>query len=107
MSTDTLPADNTGGPTEGIDPLDVLEFREKTGKRATHEALALTPGKGYVEVANESHAEGDAHTYRVDLQGGIPFACTCPADEYHAGACKHRVRVALSPAVIDAAEGGR
>lgn len=83
--------------------VDALEFDEKTGKRATHEALALTPRNGAVDVRNESHGDPDEHTYEVELVAGLPARCTCPHWEFRREACKHMVRVAMSPAVIDAA----
>lgn len=89
---------------ESIDPIDILEFSEETAKRATHEALNLTPRSGYVKVENGSHENSDDHTYDVRIRGGVPVGCECPADEYHGGACKHRVAVALAEPVIEAAD---
>lgn len=91
---------------EGTDPIDRLEFDATTGKRAVYENLEYTPREGYVEVTNTSHGadECDAHTYRVDIADGVPTRCECPADQYHDGACKHRVGVALAEAVLEAAE---
>jgi hypothetical protein len=99
MTTNT----SDGKKSTDLDPIDALEFDDKTGKRATHEAFNFTPGEGVVEVANESHADADEHTYTVHLRRGVPSSCSCPADEYHEGACKHRVGVALAQPVIDAA----
>lgn len=100
--------------THTNDPLDALTFDATTGKRATYEDIHMTPGAGVVHVRNESHADGDEHTYDVHLDAeGVPVACDCPDFEYRKGpkgeACKHQTRVAESPAVIDAAlpEGGR
>jgi len=89
------------------DVLDSLEFTEKTGKRAVYESFEFTPHAGYVEVENASHGdESDEHTYRVDVVDGRPVRCSCPADTYHDGACKHRVGLALAEPVIDAATPG-
>lgn len=90
------------------DPLDVLEYSDKTAKRATHENLELTPlGDGEIQVRNASHADPSDHTYTVYVQSGIPYSCECPAYEYGDGsACKHMVRVAVSKPIIDAVDGG-
>jgi hypothetical protein len=94
------------------DAVDELAFDAPTGKRAVYEALTFSVGAGYVEVTNESHDDPDAHCYRVDVVDGEPVRCGCPAAQYHCGpdeACKHRVAVALAPAVCEAAsvEGDR
>jgi hypothetical protein len=92
--------------TNESDLLDALEYSEKTAKRATHEDLQLTPlANGRVEVENASHADPEDHSYVVSVERGIPFSCQCPAWEYHDGACKHMVRVAMAEPVIDAAGG--
>jgi hypothetical protein len=86
--------------------VDALEFGDKTGKRAVYEAFTFRPrGGGDVVVGNDSHGDDD-HTYTVHVVGGLPSDCTCPADEYHEGACKHRVAVAMRPALLEATEAG-
>jgi len=92
-----------------IDAVDVLEFTPETGKRAVFEEFEFRPqGGGDVEVENKSHGDdGDDHTYTVRVVGGLPSDCGCPADTYHDGACKHRVALALAPAVLEAAEAGQ
>lgn len=55
-----------------------------------------------VNASYSSNYRAD-HTYTVHVVGGIPSDCTCPAWQYCQGACKHMVRVALSPGVIEAA----
>jgi len=94
--------------TDEIDAVDALEFTTETGKRAVYEAFAFRPlGGGDVEVTNESHGDDSAdHTYTVHVVGGIPSDCECPADTYHEGACKHRVALAMRPALLEAAEAG-
>lgn len=93
-----------------LDPIDALEFSEKTGKRAVYEEFSFRPrGGGDIEVENLSHGDdSDEHTYTVHVVGGIPSDCSCPADTYNTveGACKHRVAVAMRPAVLQAAEHG-
>ncbi|WP_245998443.1 SWIM zinc finger family protein [Halalkalicoccus subterraneus] len=54
-------------------------------------------------VRNESHENADEHSYRVNVEDGIPVACECPSDTYHDGACKHRVAVAIREPVLEAA----
>jgi len=91
-----------------VDAVDALEFTEKTGKRAVYEAFTFRPqSAGDVVVENDSHGDdGEEHRYTVHVVGGLPSDCTCPADEYHEGACKHRVALAMRPAVLQAAEVG-
>lgn len=84
--------------------LAALEFDASTSKRAQYEAFAFvldTPG--IVTVRNQSHENADEHTYRVKVETGVPVACECPADTYHASACKHRMAVAIRTPVLDAA----
>lgn len=89
-----------------IDAVDVLEFTDKTGKRAVYEEFSFHDlGGGSVTVRNESHEAPSEHEHTVHVVGGIPSDCTCKADQYHDGACKHRVAVALRPALVEAAEG--
>jgi len=89
-----------------IDAVDALEFSDKTGKRAVYESFSFHDlGGGSVTVRNESHGDdSEDHEYSVHVVSGIPSDCECPADEYHDGACKHRVALALRPALLDAAE---
>lgn len=55
-------------------------------------------------VRNESYGvEADDHTHAVTVTDGVPTACTCKADEFGDGACKHRVAVALAKPVLEAA----
>lgn len=102
----TYATDGVESTALSADPLDILEFTGKAGKRATHEALELTPlGNGRIKVVNASHGDQarDEHTYTVYVESGIPFDCTCPAAVYHYGACKHMVRCAVSPSILKAA----
>lgn len=86
------------------DVLDVLDADEQVEKRAQWEAFEFTVlGNGDVEVVNDSHENADDHTYRVHVESGIPSDCTCPADTYQEGACKHRVAVAIREPVLEAA----
>ena len=90
-----------------IDAVDILEFSDETGKRAVYEEFSFHDlGGGDVTVRNESHAERAEHEHTVHVVSGIPSDCTCKADTYHDGACKHRVAVALRPALLEAAEAG-
>lgn len=86
------------------DVVDVLDADVATEKRAQWEAFEFTVlGDGDVEVVNASHESPDDHTYTVHVEGGIPSDCSCPADTYQAGACKHRVAVAIREPVLEAA----
>lgn len=84
--------------------IDALEFDASTSKRAQYEAFDFElTAPGLVTVRNESHEDADEHSYRVNVEDGIPVACECPFDTYHEGACKHRVAVAIREPVLEAA----
>ncbi|WP_245634245.1 SWIM zinc finger family protein [Halalkalicoccus paucihalophilus] len=84
--------------------LSTLEFDASTSKRAQYEAFDFElEAPGLVTVRNESHENADEHSYRVNVEDGIPVACECPSDTYHEGACKHRVAVAIREPVLAAA----
>lgn len=71
----------------------------KTIKRAEWERFAFEiQASGLVRVRNESYLHPDEHEYVVTVENGVPVACECPADTYHAGPCKHRVAVAIRKA---------
>ena len=86
---------------------------EKTLKRARWEHLRLTacPGARRVNITNYSHgvkaAQTGEHTYTVAIgPDGLPTECTCPADEYQPGPCKHAVACAADREVLDEAMHG-
>ena len=86
---------------------------EKTLKRARweHLRLAACPGAHHVNVTNYSYgveaAKGGEHTYTVAIgPDGLPTECTCPADEYQPGPCKHAVACAADREVLDEAMHG-
>ena len=84
--------------------LSALEFDASTAKRAQYEAFNFElDAPGLVTVRNESYENADEHSYRVNVEDGIPVVCECPADTYHEGACKHRVAVAIREPVLEAA----
>jgi SWIM zinc finger len=84
--------------------IDALEFDASTSKRAQYEAFDFElEAPGLVTVRNESHENADEHSYRVNVEDGLPVACECPSDTYHDGACKHRVAVAIREPVLEAA----
>lgn len=61
------------------------------------------PCAGKVNVANVGeYGRDDAkhHTYTVTVTDGHTTHCTCPADKYHEGACKHRDGVESVPLVL-------
>ena len=61
------------------------------------------PSPGLAVVRNVRHDDPEAHTYAVNVASGEAVQCSCPADEYHPGACKHRQAVEATPAVLLAA----
>ena len=86
---------------------------EKNLKRARweHLRLAACPGARHVNVTNYSYgvqaARSGEHTYTVAIgPDGLPTECTCPADEYQPGPCKHAVAVAADREVLDEAMHG-
>jgi hypothetical protein len=90
------------------DPAALQGAATTTAKRAQWEAFDFELLEvGAVRVTNNSHADPDEHTYEidVDVETGRAVRCSCPADEYHDGPCKHRVAVENTPAVLAAASG--
>ena len=83
--------------------LEVLDADATIEKRASWEGFEFTLlGEGDVEVVNCSHDEPEEHTYTVNVEGGIPSDCTCPAFEYQDGACKHMVAIAIREPILEA-----
>ena len=85
---------------------------EKTRKRSRweHLRLAACPSARHVNVTNYSYgvqaARSGEHTYTVSIgRDGLPTGCTCPADEYQPGPCKHVVACAGDREVLDEAMG--
>lgn len=83
--------------------LERLEVDALVLKRAQYEAFSFEVEPGRVTVRNGSWAAPREHEYSVRVIDGVPTECTCPADEHHDGACKHRVAVAIRGPVRDAA----
>lgn len=83
--------------------LDRLDVSTRALKRAQYEAFDFRLTDDGVTVRNGSHAAPEEHVYTVTVAGGVPTACTCPADEHHEPACKHRLAVAIREPVLDAA----
>jgi hypothetical protein len=108
MSNDAPPALQTAGNDASIDPLAALKYTAKTGKRAVYEEFTFEPREGGdVVVTNESHGDdGEDHSYTVHVTSGVPSDCTCPAWEYHDGACKHMVATALRPTLCEVGDAG-
>lgn len=89
-----------------LDTLSELEYSEKAAKRAQWESFEFSvPASGLVVVANTSYGDDEAgeHVHTVNVTDGVPVGCTCKADEYQSGACKHRVAVAINTPVLEAA----
>ena len=95
--------------------VNVSAAEERTGAETETFAFAAVPDAGRVNVANQSYDDVAAHTYTVsvDDRGHATTSCTCPADTYQQGKCKHRdvveedreVLAAAAPDVRTAAEG--
>lgn len=83
--------------------LSELDYSDKARKRAQTEEMEFdVPMPGIVVVTNVSH--DSAHS--VNVSEGVPNSCSCKADEYQPGACKHRVAVAIRNPVLVAADRG-
>ena len=81
------------------------EYSDRVAKRAQWESFEFSlGGPGYIKVRNLSYGEAEAgdHTYIVQVEAGKTTECTCPADEYNAGPCKHRVAVESDEALLSA-----
>jgi len=76
-------------------PLAALTFSTRVAKRAQYERFDIRPVGGGFQIRNESHANPADHEYLVEMDGSVPRACTCPADERFDGAYKHRVAIAI------------
>lgn len=76
-----------------------------TELRAQWEAFEFrVPVPGRVRVENTSYGEESGeHVYVVSVENNHATACTCPADKYRSGLCKHRHAVERQPAVMLAA----
>jgi hypothetical protein len=90
-------------------PANDLSSVERTSRRAEWEAFEFrVPAEGRVRVENVSYGEKSGeHVYVVSVANGETTACTCPADEYHPGECKHRQAVENTEAVVLAASEER
>lgn len=70
-------------------------------------AFAPIEDSGRVNISNLSYGEDETaeHTYTVtvDDRGHATTGCTCPAEKYNPGPCKHREAVEETPAVLAAA----
>ena len=81
-----------------------LQYSDKAAKRAQSEELEFdVPTPGVVVVTNVSH--DSAHSVNVDQ--GVPVSCSCPADTYQDGACKHRGACAIAAPVLEASSTSR
>ncbi len=83
--------------------LDRLDMTERTLQRVQYEAFEFELVEQGVLVRNASHENPSDHEHLVTIGDGLPDSCTCPADEHHQGACKHRVAVAIRTPVLDSA----
>ncbi|AZH24780.1 SWIM zinc finger family protein [Haloplanus aerogenes] len=84
-------------------PLTQLDVSTRVLKRAQYEAFEFTLEPDGVRVRNGSYADPENHEYLVRVADGLPISCTCPADARFAGACKHRLAVAIRRPILTAA----
>lgn len=84
-------------------PLARLDPADRVLNRAQYEAFAFSLLEGDIRVRNESYPEPGNHEYRVAVVDGLPVSCECPADAKFEGPCKHRVAVAIRPALLELA----
>ena len=81
------------------------EYSDRVAKRAQWESFEFSlGGPGHIKIRNLSYGEAEAvdHTYIVRIDDRRAVECTCPADEYNAGPCKHRVAVESDKALLSA-----
>ena len=87
--------------TEEAATQEATDAQQPTIRDREHFAFSV-PSEGIAVVENRRHDEPT--TYAVNVaQTGETSACSCPADEYHPGPCKHRRAVESTPAVMLAA----
>ena len=92
----------TNGSDESVSTND---YGDRVAKRAQWESFEFSlGGPGHIKVRNLSYGEAEAgeHTYIVAVENGEAIDCTCPADEFNAGPCKHRVAVESNDALLSA-----
>lgn len=91
----------------GVKPAGRADRRvEPEVKDAEHFAFSVpTAGIAVVENLKPDYVDDDPdeHTYAVNVESGRTVRCSCPADEYHDGPCKHRQAVESVRAVVLAA----
>lgn len=81
------------------------EYSDRVARRAEWEAFEYElGGPGCLKIINHSHGSENAadHTYIVQVEAGKTTECTCPADEYRSGPCKHRVSIEGNEALLSA-----
>ena len=77
-------------------------------KRAMYERFSMTvlsgKGAGRVNIRNDSYGDDSSnHIYNVRVERGETVECTCPADKYQSGPCKHRIAIEQRPIVVSSA----
>ena len=79
------------------------EYSDRVAKRAEYEAFEFSlGGPNLIKVRNCSYHNPAEHTYIVRVENGETVECTCPADEYNVGRCKHRVAVESKDVLLSA-----
>jgi len=97
----------TTSPTD--ESVSTDEYSDRVAKRAEYEALEYELGApGHLKVRNLSYGEDAAedHTYIVAIEDREAVECTCPADEYRSGPCKHRVAIESDEVLLSAGSAG-
>jgi hypothetical protein len=91
--------------TESSTDVSTDDYQDRVAKRAKYEAFEYElGGPGHLKVRNLSYGEDAAedHTYIVAIEDREAVDCTCPADEYRSGPCKHRVAIEGNEALLSA-----
>ena len=89
--------------TESGTGVSVDEYSDRVAKHAEYEAFEFSlGGPNLIKIRNCSYADPSDHTYIVQVEAGETVECTCPADEYRSGQCKHRVAVESNDALLSA-----
>ena len=89
--------------TEADEKVSNDEYGDRVAKRAQWESFEFSlGGPGHIKLRNCSHADPSDHTYIVHVEAGETTECTCPADEYRSGRCKHRAAVESNDALLSA-----
>jgi len=82
-----------------------IDVSNRSIKDAEHFEFSV-PASGIAAVTNQRHDEPTTYAVNVS-ESGETSACSCPADEYQPGPCKHRQAVESEACVLLAATADR